>query len=587
MSVDALQLKPRNAIALFDAALRVCATSSGVWAATLPSGALLLGALIHAVQSALFNHSLVIPTVLFTLSWLFRAVSFGAACHHLEHELLGSTRQSVALSFRAAFRRFPSLVTTAAWLAVFNVLVAVGTFGIGFLFLGAHTVAYAITMRGLSKPFGLYAACAQSLGPARRQAPLVNALGAVQIFVFFNLHFATALLLMLAEKLLGLDVVFLNRYASIDNPMWLTTLVMITFALFEPVRAALATLLLIDGQVRMEALDLLAQVEQLPKLKRRNAVSIAVVSILMLSAPAFAAQTPVERLNDIFDDCKFERVKRVDLKTFEEVPAAEQSSTARLLKRLEKLAYDDDDCESAERNVLSAVEFQRALHLAAPKGDPKAAIQSILNQPEFMNPEEAAPVAKSSDDSWWSRFLKWLFAWLDKDRLKQLPETPPGTTPMFGANLVMLGAVILVVVILAAVLFRSLRKPPPAPSESLVVSQEALTQDRLSALARAPESWAGLADQLAAQGHYREAIRHLYLALLSHLHRSQLIDYDTTASNWEYVKGFRGPSASRVTFRTLTSRFDFVWYGNTGAEASHWRDFRTTAQPLIQLEAFK
>jgi hypothetical protein len=106
----------------------------------------------------------------------------------------------------------------------------------------------------------------------------------------------------------------------------------------------------------------------------------------------------------------------------------------------------------------------------------------------------------------------------------------------------------------------------------------------MSALARAPESWAGLADDLARQGNFREAVRHLYLALLSRLHRTHAIDYDITASNWEYVSRFRGQSIHKPAFRQLTNRFDFTWYGNEITDAELWNQFRSTAQPLIQPE---
>ena len=65
----------------------------------------------------------------------------------------------------------------------------------------------------------------------------------------------------------------------------------------------------------------------------------------------------------------------------------------------------------------------------------------------------------------------------------------------------------------------------------------------MSALARAPESWAGLADVLAREGKFREAIRHLYLATLSRLHRDGAIDYDPAKSNWDYFRGFKGKGA--------------------------------------------
>ena len=52
MAVDALELRPRNAVALFDAAVRLCATTTGVWALTLPTGALLVATLFTLVEAS-------------------------------------------------------------------------------------------------------------------------------------------------------------------------------------------------------------------------------------------------------------------------------------------------------------------------------------------------------------------------------------------------------------------------------------------------------------------------------------------------------------------------------------------------------
>ena len=51
MAVDALELRPRNAVALFDAAVRLCATTTGVWALTLPTGALIVASLFTLVEA--------------------------------------------------------------------------------------------------------------------------------------------------------------------------------------------------------------------------------------------------------------------------------------------------------------------------------------------------------------------------------------------------------------------------------------------------------------------------------------------------------------------------------------------------------
>jgi len=102
-----------------------------------------------------------------------------------------------------------------------------------------------------------------------------------------------------------------------------------------------------------------------------------------------------------------------------------------------------------------------------------------------------------------------------------------------------------------------------------------------NALSRPPEGWAALADELAARGQYREAVRGLYLAALSRLHREGALDYDASLSNWDHVRRFKGPQAWKPPFREITLRFDFIFYGNVGGTAEGYRDFRALSRPLL------
>ena len=61
-------------------------------------------------------------------------------------------------------------------------------------------------------------------------------------------------------------------------------------------------------------------------------------------------------------------------------------------------------------------------------------------------------------------------------------------------------------------------------------------------------------NQLAARGEFREAIRHLYLALLARLHREGLITYEPTQSNWEHLRAFRGGPEDRSPTGSAASR---------------------------------
>jgi hypothetical protein len=82
------------------------------------------------------------------------------------------------------------------------------------------------------------------------------------------------------------------------------------------------------------------------------------------------------------------------------------------------------------------------------------------------------------------------------------------------------------------------------------------------ALARTPGEWRRSAADLLDGGRRREAMRALYLALLSGLHHAGAIDYDRTRTNTAYVGDVKPGHAARPQFVVLTRRFDETWYGN-------------------------
>ena len=594
MSVDAIELRPRTPVALYDAAIRVCATSSGVWALTLPAGALLVAAAINAAEAISHQRDLVLPVLLFTLAWVARAIAQGAACHYLETEVLSATPPSIRASVFAALKRAPALVTASAVLFVINSLLLFGTGGLGFFFAGAHLVGYAAVMRGQGSVLGLYGTCAKLLGPARHSAQWVRLCGSTQLIVFANLHGATALLLAAGSGLMGFELTFAERFASLDNSVWLVALAAITFALFEPLRAATATLMLVDGRVRQEGLDLVAAAEQLPKRVRKTLPLL----VALLAAPVFAQSPTGDRLNRLVDECEL----TLPQKSHDDVEAlskTDPSATNRFLSRVEALAYDEEDCDAAERALNEGLVYVREAKTAQDDANASVArddAKKILTRPEFENVEPKPTTDDKTDDEpkeesafskWlsklWRDFWEWLFK-RDPKEAREPDSAPPMAMPMVGADAVIAVVVVMVVVIVGYVLFQLYRnKQPSAPDEGAANGpvETALTSDPMSALAKPPESWAGLADELAARGEYREAIRHLYLALLSRLHRDGAIDYDPTNSNWDYLRHFKGQPARKAPFRDLTLRFDFAWYGNLDVTSVAWHSFRGVAEPLL------
>jgi hypothetical protein len=84
MAVSAIELRPRGAVAILDAALRLCSRNTGVWALTLPGGALVTAALLHQADAATHRQSLVLPALWMTLAWLTCGLLQGATCHYVQ-----------------------------------------------------------------------------------------------------------------------------------------------------------------------------------------------------------------------------------------------------------------------------------------------------------------------------------------------------------------------------------------------------------------------------------------------------------------------------------------------------------------------
>ncbi len=615
MAVSALELRPRGAVAILDAGLRVCVRSSGVWALTLPGGALVTAALLHLTEAVSRNRDLELPVLWFTLAWLARGLFQGAACHHVQELLLGrdAGEPTAWLSLRAALARAPSLVCTAAYLAVFNFLSLSISLGVTFLFLSSHLVGYAATMQGKGSALGLYGVCSRLLGPARGSASGVRVLLLAQVLVFFNLHIAVNALLYVGRKLIGIDLTFAERFASLDNAPWDVFLVAATFTLFEPLRAATSTLLLVDGRVRQEGLDLLAAVQQLPvkagKGVKAALVLLAVLGSSLLATPARAqeaeaAVTPIgveERLSKLASYCDLEaRDMESWRKTHASLSPAEAQKFQRLVRGVERQVYEDEDCGALERLEEGVTLANQTATLEKAQADARAAqvrARDILARPEFQLPEPEKEKPEETKDpaelGLWQRFLRWLGDWLNElfkrsetETTTRRPDTAGGQAM---ANVLVVALIAGVLVVLVLVLLKALGKDAKEGEGSglEVNTQDAATlaADPTNALSRPPEGWAHLADELAARGEYREAVRSLYLALLSRLHHEGVIHYDTTLSNWDYLRQFKGRREWLSPFRELTRRFDFAWYGNLPVGADGYRDFRALCSPMLSTPA--
>jgi len=601
MAVDALQLRPRSTLALYDAALRAAAGSSGLWVLLMPASAALVFTFFTLAEAVQRGQPLLLPVLGLTAAWVFRSVSQGAASHFLEQQILSQAEPTARSSLLLALRRAPGLIVAGTIQLVIDATIALFTFGIGFFFVGAHQAIFAAAMRGEGSALGLYGTSSRLLGAARHTAPFLRFCNSLQLVLVINLHVGVAFLMLLGQQLLALDLNFVSRFASVDNPTWVATIFVVAFALFEPVRAATGVLLLIDGRVRQEGLDLVAQVEQLPRRRRPKAPLVATALLAMLLAAPVLAQATGEptalrhRVERLVDECEMSgRVRQEQLERLDGVSQRDHSALTRFISRVERRAYDEQDCDAAEddlREGLKELDAALALSNAAAAQAAREDAQKILARPEFQVIEKkpAEPEAPQADEppstfwKWVQKLLKRFFEWLlERDDQPTIRE-PAFGGEMAGANAVMIVIVVALVGLLVFLLLQFRRKPDDdeARGEAAALGESPLSTDPMSALSKRPETWAGLADTLAAKGEYREAIRHLYLALLSHLHRGGVIDYDPTRSNWDYLFGFKGQGEAKSAFRELTRRFDFAWYGNLDVTDAAYRAFRVIVQPLL------
>ena len=614
MAVSALELRPRGAVAILDAALRLCSRNTGVWALTLPTGATVTGALLHLVDAVTQRQSLTLPTLWLTLAWLARGLFQGAASHYLQELVLGQKEPGVLPSLRAALERAPSLITAVGYLFLFNLLSLTLSLGMSFFMFSAHIVGYAATMQGRGSPLKLYGTCARLLGPARTIATGVRMLLLVQLLTFLNLHIAFNAFFWLSRKLLAIDFTFAERFASIDNPFWLFFLAALTFTLFEPIKAATSTLMLVDGRVRQEGLDLLAAVKQLPErstVRAGHRGAAALLLGLLLGGTAARAQAPEQvpvpelrqRLESVAEDCEFSQEQLAQgLDAASALSPAEQAKLGRLVRAVENHAYEREDCKRAtqalERGLALAQQTAQLEKAAADSKAASARARDILSRPEFSVTPPLDKTAAEEDGEekpppgWWQRFMDWLGKTLEElfKRDREAVDSRPNLSPSTGASAANVLVIILIGVtlaVLAAVVVRAFLKPDQDTGQLEVSTYEssALAQDPMSALSRPPEGWAHLADELAARGEYREAVRSLYLALLSRLHREGAILYDSTLSNWDYLRDFKGRREWLPPFRELTRRFDFAWYGNLPVGPEGYRDFRALTQPMLAAPA--
>jgi hypothetical protein len=349
---------------------------------------------------------------------------------------------------------------------------------------------------------------------------------------------ASVNLLLLAEGLLwvmgnlgGLDTAYLGVQFGLGNPVYWAVLLLLSWLLLGPYFEASNFLLHVDSRTRHEGLDLLVRVHRVlsvggapePQAESVRGAGPVRAGVLLALALGLLAGVASARAEDAP-----RRLSREEIKSF--------------------------------------------LRTRAPGGQGQA---HPRRQRRPRQAESRRPVVESDKE----------------DR----PTTRPGARRALGTGAggvglgslgwAVLAGVAVAVLLVAGLLFRSSRRERPAAP----TRREAGTSAPLPAPEPAPHEqpagvWWRRADELARADRFLDAVRAVYLAVLSQLHRGELLRYEPTRTNGEYVRQVslapQAPPELRALFERLTNRFEVYWYGGVPCGSGEFRACRSLAQEV-------
>jgi hypothetical protein len=103
-------------------------------------------------------------------------------------------------------------------------------------------------------------------------------------------------------------------------------------------------------------------------------------------------------------------------------------------------------------------------------------------------------------------------------------------------------------------------------------------------LSRESGKWELYAQELAAAGRRREAIRAWYHAVLVALFRSGRLEPRKGRTNWEHAARLSPELSWRPTFLEITRHFDREWYGRDASSAASLAECAGLARSLLDAE---
>jgi hypothetical protein len=505
-------------------------------------------------------------------------------------------RVTLGACLRAALRRGPQHAAGRAM-----TLLGVGLGGLALLLPGLTLWVSLGTLHptlaaGDGRLFAALSGSARDAqrGPARSGAVVLSRLPLL-LFTCVNLFLLAQAALWVAAGPAGLDVAFLDLILSRDNPAFVIPLAAFAWLVLTPYFEASSFLLHRDNRVRYDGLDLAQRVRALFPVRSAALVLVMAGFVGVARAEAPEPQTTVREVRDgviaLRDEVKAADPYPGDGRYQKRLDAlgarlkAVEPDTARWFDKSSK-GFGRLDREGA-LTVLDDLDQKLTLLLeslerpgADQGGSPRSRDQAKELLPGAEGGKKAAPPKPPEKRP---------------EEPGEGADGPAGhaggggggaLAPQMGGTgfgtlgWALLGVLALAVLAGAVVLFlrqRGSEEPAPAPATEALPSphEPGLEPDEQS-----PADLWRRAEALARDGDFLAAVRLLYLAVLTQLHRADLIRYERTRTNGEYLRQLRGAEVAAAVvepFRRLTRLFEQKWYGQRACAAEDYERCRELA----------
>ena len=335
----------------------------------------------------------------------------------------------------------------------------------------------------------------------------------------------SALLMLFAGSVLGLDVAFIGAFLSPDNELVLMCLLGLAAVLLEPLHAASSALAFASARERKEGADLHAAIDALTRVD---------AAPQGLRAPVAAARTGARATGPLL---------------------------CALLCCASALAYAEPPAAAV---VPAAVPTPEDVAV-------RERVQRILQGHEFR---ELSPQPDQAFRLW-----DWL---MDLLRRQDAPQRGVISAPHFElrvpASMVVLLALLFLIVVVGFVSKEVRRSPAAAPVRAQRSGASFLPGPR------SLEEQLAEAARLARTGAYAQALRALHAASLVLVVRSAGQRFDASLTDGQYLRGL-APGPLRDGFESISASFERGWYGKLPISQLDYERAEASVQLLLRAAA--